>query len=117
ELGDASQALLQAERIRGAAADVEGVSGGGIDALHGGEHGVDEVGDVKQIADLSAVAEQDDRLIPHSLHEEVGDPAPVFRAALMRAIDATRAEDDVLKMGAAGVVEDVLVGGPLGASV
>ena len=49
--------------------------------------------------------------------QEMGDPALVFGAELVRPIDAAHAEHRRRQAEGAGIVEHILVGGALGAAI
>ena len=68
-------------------------------------------------ADLPPVAVDGDGAMMQGGLGEVGEPALIGVAALVRAVDAAHAEDDVGQAEGPGVVEDVLVGRALAAAV
>ena len=55
---------------------------------------VDQVLDEQDVTHLPAVAVDRDRLRPRRLQQEVGDPALILVAALVRPVDAAHPEDD-----------------------
>jgi hypothetical protein len=117
EGGDGVDELEQAHGAGGATADVERPTAKPVDAAHGQLHGVEQVVDEQDVANLAAVAVHGDGLTGHGPHEEVGDPTLVLVALLVRAVDAAHAEHQGGQAEAPGVVEHVLVGASLGASV
>jgi len=100
-----------------AAADVERAAAHDLDLLPRADERVDEVVDEQDIAHLSAVAVDRDRFARERAAQEVGDPALVLGAELVRAVDAAHAEHRGGQPEAARVVEDVLLGARLRAAV
>jgi hypothetical protein len=79
--------------------------------LLGEQERVHEVVDEQDVAHLAAVAVQGDRLVLERAEQEMGDPALVLVAALVRAVDAAHPEYDRGDAEGPGVVAHVLVGG------
>src|SRR5690606_7599142 len=77
EVADELDQLEKADRVCGAAADVEGAAGE-LRAAFGRQKRVDEILDEEDVAHLPAVAVERDGLALHRTDEEVGDPALVL---------------------------------------
>src|SRR4051794_27602013 len=114
---DMAQELPQADGVRGPAAEVEGAALHGVDAAPRRNIGLDGVGDVEHVAHLPPVAVDRDRLSFESADQKMRHPALVLGPHLAWAIDAAHAHDRGRHAEAAGIVEDVLVGGALRAAI
>src|SRR5215207_8690934 len=114
---DMAQELPQADGVRWPAAEVEGAALHGVDAAPRRKIGLDGIGDVEHVAHLTPVAVDRDRFSFESADQEMRHPALVLGPHLARAIDAAHAHDCGRHAEAAGIVEDVLVGGALRAAI
>src|SRR6185312_228783 len=109
--------LEEAERVLRAPADVESVASQRPYPATHRQQGIHEVLRIQHVAHLAAISEQDQRRTGSSPDEEVSHPSLILIAELMRAIDAAHTEHHRRYSEGARVVEHILIGGSLGASI
>ena len=104
------QNLEQTYRIFGAAPDVVRLAGNPRHVLLRQQERVHEVFHVQNVPYLFAIAVDVDRFALDGPDREVGHPALVFGAVLVRAVNAAHPKHHGRQVERAGIVEDVLVG-------
>ncbi len=93
----------------GAAAQIECLARRKAHVILRQAHGANQILDKQQIAHLPSVAVYCDRLALHSLSQEVRHPSLIFRAELMRAVDAAHAEYSRTNAVRARVIQHILI--------
>src|SRR5690606_17875756 len=107
---DLAKHEAEADGIGRPAAEIEGLPPYPVDR---GQHlpvGRNGIRDVKDVAHLLAVAEDDDRPTLQGPDKEMGDPALVLRPELTRAVDTAHPQDSGGNAEGGGIVEHVLIG-------
>src|SRR3569833_294481 len=88
------QQLTQAQGVARTAANVERLPLERGHVIPREPEGLHEVADVENVPDLATITVQGQRTILASPDEEMGDPALVLGAELVRPIDTAHPEDD-----------------------
>src|SRR6187200_794299 len=114
---DKAQNLFEADPIIRAAAEIEGAPGDMPDIPPSREIGLNRVKDMQHVAHLTAVAINGDRLASERTIDEMRNPALIFRAHLVRAVDAAHAHDPGQQAETAAIIDNVLVRRTLGAAI
>src|SRR4051794_2916139 len=108
-----SDQLQKAYRIFRSTAEIERAALDALDISPGRDIGLNRVTNEQNITDLVSIAIDRDRVAAESALDEMGDPALLLRPHLPWAIDTTHPHYSCRQAEAAGVIEDVLVGGTL----